>query len=75
MRNAVFDDLCSLLHLALGFMVRWLSASQDAVDRAVALVLTVAFIAYQVIEEEGGLMKLGDLVEFITGYILGEIIL
>ena len=71
-RLIVFDDHWSYLHLALGAVTRVL-ASLGAPWLAIAILL--AFIAWEVNEQEKVYCKLGDFVEFLVGYVLADLAL
>jgi len=69
-KNIVFDSSTSFFHVVLGLLVRFLSG----VMPFLSLAITVTYITYQVLEKEDYLNKLGDFIEFIMGYMLGDIL-
>ena len=68
-RLIVFDDINSFIHLVLGFLVVALRRLGLGI---VSIAIIVVYTAYQVLEKEKSLNKLGDFIEFLIGYILGE---
>ena len=66
--TTVFDGLTSLFHVVLGVLVRVLADFMPALS----LIITAVYITYQALEKEPNINKLGDFIEFIAGYIIGE---
>jgi len=71
----IFDDKKSIIHLFLGIAVRLSTHTHNVLAALVALIVTLSFIVYQIIERELPCKKLGDFIEFIMGYILCSILL
>jgi len=71
-RTIVFDDPWSVLHFVLGFMTRLL---KDLGLWIVSLAIFVAFVAYEVVEQESRFCKLGDFVEYLIGYTMADLAL
>jgi len=66
-KRVVFDDLNSVLHFLLGIT----SCITMHFMPIATLFVVSAYILYQVFEREKQLNKLGDFIEFNTGFILG----
>jgi TctA family transporter len=62
----LYDDYASVFHTGLGFVAGYVPI--------LAPVIVLAFIAYQILEDENLDNKIGDLIEFFVGYILGYMI-
>ena len=62
-RLYLFDDKRSLLHTVLGFL--------SAFTLAWGLLILVIFTLYEVREKEAPVATVGDVVEFIIGYVYG----
>jgi len=62
-RVYIYDDKRSILHSLLGFVSAFLLWG--------SWVVIILFIVYQVTERENPTATLGDVVEFIIGYIYG----
>ena len=62
-RLYLFDDKRSILHTVLGFL--------SAFTLAWGLLILVIFTVYEVREKEAPVATVGDVVEFILGYIYG----
>ena len=71
-RIIVFDDPWSFLHFILGIATKFLSRIGLA---WLSLAIFVAFVAWEVIEQENRFCKLGDFIEFVLGWICGSILL
>jgi len=71
MGHAVFDDIYSVGHAALGFAARFLAWRTPYASA----VLIIVYIIYEVLELEKKANKLGDFVEFLLGYVLADVIL
>jgi TctA family transporter len=63
----IWDDYFCVFHTGLGFVAGYVPI--------LAPVIVLAFIAYQILEDENLDNKIGDLIEFVAGYILGSIVL
>ena len=66
-KRVVFDDLNSVFHFLLGLA----SCITMHFIPIVTLFTVSTYILYQVFEREKQLNKLGDFIEFNTGFILG----
>ena len=62
-RLYLYDDKRSILHTVLGFL--------SAFTLAWGLLILVIFTVYEVREKEAPVATVGDVVEFILGYIYG----
>ena len=62
-RLYLYDDKRSILHTLIGFL--------SAFTLAWGLVILVIYTLYEIREEESPVATLGDVVEFIIGYIYG----
>lgn len=71
MVRVIFDDLRSLIHFVAGIATKILSR----LFTAGAVALFLAFVAYQLLEKEQGVKKLGDFIEYILGYIMADIVM
>ena len=69
-RKIVFDDVSSFIHFILGCALYYIARYLPVVT----VVATASYIAYQVVERERGLNKLGDFIEFIMGALVGLIL-
>jgi len=67
-RVPVFDDWKSFIHAVLGFTAE----VTKHVCPAIPITIVIAFTAYQVRERENPLKKLGDFIEFILGWLVGN---
>jgi len=63
----LYDDYLSVFHMGLGFVAGYVPI--------LAPVIVLAFVTYQLLEDEDINAKIGDLIEFVAGYILGSIVL
>ena len=66
----VFDGLTSIPHVMLGLLTRILAEFIPTLS----LIITAVYITYQALEKEPSMNKLGDFIEFITGYIIGDLL-
>ncbi|NJE13872.1 hypothetical protein, partial [Thermococcus sp. LS2] len=66
-REYIFDDKRSLWHTFLGFI--------SAFTLAYSIVILLLFTLYQVREREKPTSTLGDVVEFVIGYVYGLAVL
>lgn len=66
-RVYLFDDKRSLWHVVLGFL--------SAFTLAYSLAILLLFTLYQIRERENPVSTLGDVLEFIIGYIYGLVVL
>jgi len=72
-RLFVFDDYFSFVHFVLGALTRFLASH---VSPLLALAVLVAFLAYEVYEQvKDGVHVLGDIIEYMTGYIVTDIVI
>ena len=62
-RLYLYDDKRSILHTLLGFL--------SAFTLAWGLVILVLYTLYEIQEKENPIATLGDVVEFIIGYVYG----
>ena len=62
-RLYLYDDKRSILHTVLGFL--------SAFTLAWGLLILVIFTVYEVREKEAPVATVGDVVEFIIGYVYG----
>lgn len=67
MREYIFDDWGSVWHSILGFILGVLSKKYYWF----VLIMTVVYIVYQCLEKERPVSTVGDIVEFLVGYVLG----
>ena len=64
MKTYLYDDRNSLAHTMLGFAVPFLPL-------LIGLAATLAFLLYEVWEKENPVNTVGDVVEFLVGFVLG----
>jgi len=67
MKKQLFDDKKSIAHTLLGFI--------SAFTLVYSLIILLLFILYQIREREKGIYTLGDVMEFVIGYIYGLAVL
>jgi len=67
----VFDDAYSILHAVLGAVVRLIKYY----NIPLALVIIITFIIYQIRESEKDVYTLGDVLEFLVGYVIADVII
>ena len=60
----LYDDRNSLIHSALGFIAPFL-------PYLIGLVVFLAFLIYEVREPENPICTVGDVVEFLCGFVVG----
>ena len=66
----IFDGLTSINHVAIGALTRFLASYVPPLS----LLIIVMYSAYQVLERELPINKLGDFIEFIIGYLIGDVL-
>jgi len=59
----IFDDLKSIIHFLLGLIV--------PIVPILNIIIILVFIVYQIKEDEILLYKIGDILEFILGFVTG----
>ena len=65
----VFDDFKSIIHVLLGIITKLIGKSFPPL----ALALIIVFTVYEVLEKDSPENRLGDFIEYLIGYIIGEI--
>ena len=68
-RLIIFDDTSSVIHAVLGLATAILKKIGLGIASATIIVV---YTVYQVLEREKDVNKLGDFIEFIVGYLIGE---
>ena len=64
MKTYLYDDRNSIIHSVLGFIVPFL-------PHLVGLIVFLVFLIYEVREPENPVSTVGDVVEFLNGFVLG----
>ena len=67
MKTYLFDDRRSLGHAALGFV-------SAIIPFYLGVVIVISYTVYEVREPENPVATVGDLVEFVVGFMLGVVV-
>lgn len=67
MRDYLFDDWHSVIHAVFGFTVRF-------VPVWLRPVIIIVYVLYEVMEEENAVSTVGDVVEFLVGYVIADVV-
>jgi len=70
----IFDDYKSFFHTIYGVINGILLASNDYVAVALAYIMFVVFLVYQLVEKENIYNKIGDFIEYGIGLGIGILI-
>lgn len=64
MKTYLYDDRNSIIHSVLGFIIPFL-------PHLIGLLIFLIFLIYEVQEKENPISTVGDVVEFLCGFVLG----
>jgi len=67
MREYLFDDWRSIFHFILGMIVPLISK----VSLLLSVIVVSVYVIYQVLDEENAINTIGDIVEFMVGFMIG----
>lgn len=71
MRTYLFDDRNSVIHAVFGYILAMLSKYGGVVAKVLSIIAFILFVVYEANEPENPSSTVGDIEEFIVGFVIG----